>query len=259
MKTELTPAAVVAAIAIVGALIFSPTKQPEPAPAPNKPEPNKPTPWVPPWPTPPPKPNKPCPNCPGAAVGGVTSPDGKEKLQCDLPGDHHQRNSVGIDGLGLCVFASMRHSGDWQGDRVFYDLFEWMKRRPGGSDPPKTDQMIKLYCAEKGIPRPSYIHIRTADLDVLRAATRNNLMPAVGYWRSPTGRYGGSRIAHMVSLVHASQSWFAVLDNNYPGETEYEWMSPNEFQKCWADGDVWAMVLLTTPPPAPPKNGGAKS
>ena len=73
--------------------------------------------------------------------------------------------------------------------------------------------------------------------------------------RTPIGRYGGQRIAHMVSLVHASERWFAVLDNNYPGETAYEWLSPDEFRRVWDEGNgTWAMVLLTPPPPGPPKN-----
>jgi hypothetical protein len=77
----------------------------------------------------------------------------------------------------------------------------------------------------------------------------------VTYSSSPTGRYGGSRIAHMVSLVHADDRWFAVLDNNYPGANLIEWMTPQEFQRTWTGmGGGWAVILLAPPPPPPPVN-----
>jgi hypothetical protein len=65
--------------------------------------------------------------------GGRTSPDGAEEIQIDLPGSQQMKNTGGKDGAGLCVFASMRHSGRWCDEPVFSGLFEWMKRHPGGS------------------------------------------------------------------------------------------------------------------------------
>lgn len=59
--------------------------------------------------------------------------------------------------------------------------------------------------------------VEGSDLERLKLACRTGRMPGVTYAFSPTGRYGGARIAHMVNLVHADDQWFAVLDNNYPG------------------------------------------
>jgi hypothetical protein len=59
----------------------------------------------------------------------------------------------------------------------------------------------------------------------------------------------------MVNLVHFSAKWAAVLDNNFPGETNYEWMSPAEFTRRWKlGGGGWAVFLLSPPPPPPPAN-----
>ncbi len=80
-------------------------------------------------------------------------------------------------------------------------------------------------------------------------------MPGVTYSFSPTKRYGGARIAHMVSLVHADDQWFCVLDNNYPGLDKYEWMSPAEFLKTYTGGGGgWAVILLDRGPPPLPWN-----
>src|SRR5690606_37289636 len=80
------------------------------------------------------------------------------------------------------------------------------------------------------------------------------LMPGVTYWYSPSGRYGGQRISHMVSLVHADDKHFVVLDNNYIGERSFEWLSPEEARKTFTGGrgQYWAIIPLTPgQPPAP--------
>jgi hypothetical protein len=52
-------------------------------------------------------------------------------------------------------------------------------------------------------------------------------MPAVTYGYSP--RYGG-RVAHMVNLVHLSERWAAILDNNFPGRIATSgWRRPSFF------------------------------
>src|SRR5438046_1817956 len=73
-----------------------------------------------------------------------------------------------------------------------------------------------------------------------RAAIRSGRMPCVTYGYSP--RYvgppnPGGRIAHMVDCVHYSAAWVAVLDNNFPGDDQYEWMKPDEFQRRWMLGN----------------------
>lgn len=191
----------------------------------------------------------------GASVGGKLSPDGSTTIMCDLPGVLHQRNTGGSDGAGLCVYASARHSGRWQNDPAFDAIFDWMKKHPGGSYPEKFKRTLEQCCKELGFDVPRYLQIEGGDLEILKLACKTGRMPCVTYSYSPTGRYGGRRIAHMVSLVHADNNWFCILDNNFPGENKYEWMSPREFAPSYApSGRGWSIILLTPPPPPPPKN-----
>jgi hypothetical protein len=127
-------------------------------------------------------------------------------------------------------------------DPVFAGLFEWMFDKPGGSWP-----------EDKGLPRPQYLQVQGGkDLGVLEAACRNGMLPAVTYSRSPTGRYGGRRIAHMVSVVHCDDRWVGILDNNYP--QTIEWASPDELLRVSNPSGFWAVVLLNPGPPPVPRN-----
>jgi hypothetical protein len=207
---------------------------------------------------------EPCPGpvCPpreqapvGASVGGPVSPDGKEPINCHLPGSFHLKNVGGSDGAGLCVFASASHAGVWQSEEAFRAIFQWMRKYPGGGYPEKFDRMLAKLCAEKGLPVPKYFHVEENDFELIKLASKNHVYLCVTYSRSPTGRYGGSKIAHMVNMPHCSDKWIAIHDNNYPGENAYEWMSPETyFKTCMVGGEkMWAIVLLTTPPPPAPK------
>ena len=189
-----------------------------------------------------------------ASVGGSIAPDGKTEIHCDLPGDFHQKNTGGSDGAGLCVYASARHTGRWQGDPLFDLIFDWMKKHPGGSYPEKFKRTLEQCSKESGLPIPEYVQVEGKDLEILKLACRTGRMVGVTYSRSPTGRYGGGRIAHMVSLPHADNTYFAVLDNNYIGSNAYEWMSPDEFVRTCNPSGYWAVILLTPAPPPPPRN-----
>lgn len=250
---------------LVGALLWAgcggptppaPPTSPTPAPAPD------------PTPAPAPAPPRPCPGpgpCPRprsddvhASVGGAQHADGTT-LDCELPGDQHLKNCGGSDGSGLCVFTSLSHSARWQNVPVLADFRDWMRNHPGGGYPQKVDAMIQQICKEKATPVPPYVQVEGTDLEVLRAACRSGRMPGVTYSFSPTGRYGGKRISHMVSLVGAGERWFVVLDNNYPGsagkEDTYEWLSPDEFRRTYAGtGQGWAVILLGPGPPPVPRN-----
>ena len=189
----------------------------------------------------------------GATVGGRTHADGTD-VQCDLPGEFQIHNSAGTDGAGLCVFASMHHAGVWQSDPIFEGLFTWMKRHPGGGYPQKVDAMVQQFVKEKGGVLPIYIQVEDNDLEILRLACANGYMPGVTYSFSPTGRYNGQKIAHMVNIVCATASHFVILDNNYPGIDNYEWLSPSEFLKTYSgQGQGWTVILLSPSPPPPPR------
>lgn len=188
----------------------------------------------------------------GAKVNGPTSPDGKVTLHCDLPGRLHLKNKGGSDGAGLCVFTSINHAAYWQNVAALSDFRDWMTRYPGGSWPEKTAKKVAEICKEKGLPEPAFFQVEDKSaLDVLKVACKSGRMPGVTYSYSPTGRYNGQKIAHMVSLVHADDDWFCILDNNYPGYEAFEWMTPQEFSRVWTG---WAFILLDPGPPPIPKN-----
>lgn len=185
-----------------------------------------------------------------ARVGKRRTPDGGE-ISLDFPESQHLRNKGGSDGAGLCVFTSLEHSANWQSIRSLLGFRDWMTRHPGGGYPAKVDAMIKRKCAEQGKPVPEYIQMEGYDPEVLRRIVAAGLMPAITYYRSPTGRYNGEKIYHMVTLAHADEKWFGVLDNNYPKSIEY--MSESEFKRCHTDNGIgWTVFFLRQgPPPIP--------
>lgn len=188
-----------------------------------------------------------------AQVGGTTSPDGAEQIHVDLDKRFHLTNRGGSDGAGLCVFASLKHSSIWQHVYETQMIFEWMFTKPGGGYPSKVDKVISSICKEKSVPVPPYIQVESRDLEILKIACKSGRMPGVTYYYSPTKRYGGQKISHMVSLVHASDKWFGILDNNYPGSIE--WMDPQTFLSVYSGGkNGWAVVFLNDGPPPPPRN-----
>lgn len=219
---------------------------PAPAPVPPPAPPKKPR-----WPTDPAAPV-------GALVAGPRHPDGTE-IACDYPGDRHRKNTAS-KGLGLCVFTSIHHAADWQAADVLLEFPRWLIERgiPGGGHPAKVAELIPRLCKERGAPVPDYLQIESNDLEVLAAACAGGRMPCVTYAFSPTGRYSGRRIAHMVNLVHLDERWAVVLDNNHPGDAQYEWMGHADFLRAYSGGRTgWAVILLDPPPPMPPHDAGA--
>jgi hypothetical protein len=187
-----------------------------------------------------------------ATVGGLTSPYG-ELAACDLPEDQHLRNVGGSDGAGLCVFTSLDHAGRWHNVPLLIGMRDYMRKHPGGGWPEKVDSYLQRRSKETGHPIPKYVHVRTLDKELLREALRRGFMVCITYYLSPSGRYGGSRIYHMVNLVHAptddAQEGWGILDNNYP--KTIEWLNGKELARTVAlRGDnVWFIVILEPPPP----------
>lgn len=192
----------------------------------------------------------------GASVGGRIAPDGKTEIQIDLPAKLHRRNTESFK-LGLCVFTSIHHAAVWQDVPILQEFPKWLidKRIPGGGYPQKVAKLIARKAKEAGVPEPDYIQVEGPDLEILKLACATGRLPSVTYSRSPTGRYGGQTIAHMVSLPHATNEFFAVLDNNYIGDTNYEWMTPQEFSRSYVgNGGGWCVILLDCGPPPAPRN-----
>lgn len=230
-------------------------KTPSPPPSPVKPSPK---PLDPPRPKPRPWDERPAAgrrlfgDFGKITVGGPVAPDGETEVQVDFPVAQRTKNVGGSDGAGLCVFSSIGHAARWQNEHVLFDFQKWMRQHPGGGYPSKVDQMMERLCKEKGVPKPDYINYEGGDLAVLRAALESGRMPSVTYnGRDP--HYSGT-IAHMVNIVYLDDQWAAVLDNNFVGDQELVWLSPDEFkQRYTGGGGGWAVILLANAPPPPPK------
>ena len=195
------------------------------------------------------------PLCGSAKVGGKLSPDGTE-IQIDLPGSQHKAN-ISSRGLGCCVFRSLDHAAKWCDEPALFGMPEWMvsKGIPGGGYPEKVDKLIPQIAKDRGLPTPEYVQIQGDDIEILKTALASGRMVCITYSYSATGRYGGQRIAHMVNAVHGDDKYFAILDNNYIGENNYEWNDIGSFRKTYSPrGDGWAVILLKHGPPPPPRN-----
>ena len=186
---------------------------------------------------------------PGKPVeGGKTSPDGTEEIACDLPAAEKKKNVGGRDGAGLCVFTSIEYAARWQNELKLFNFQQQMRAELGGGYPEKVDKMIAKYG-----PGTRYLQYEGNDLSILKAAIKTGRMPGVTY-NGYDPHYRGS-IAHMVSLAHISDKWAAITDNNFPGDSQFVWMSIDEFKRRWMGGrSGWAVVLLSPPPPPVPVN-----
>lgn len=190
-----------------------------------------------------------------ARVGGPVHPDGTP-VDLDLPADRHQPNAAGRDGAGLCVFTAIAMAADWAHERTLIDFREYMQQHPGGGYPEKVSAFIRRRCQELGVSEPRYLQVQGHDLEILAQAVAGGHLACVTYCQSPSGRYQGRRIAHMVNLVAARagpRQWWAILDNNFPGTIE--WMSEEQFRRAYTGlGTGWAIILLAPGPPPVPWN-----
>lgn len=198
----------------------------------------------------------------GAIVGSKVSPDGKTEIQIDLPASQQTKNVGGSDGAGLCVFTSIGHAARWQSVSTLENFRDYMRKYPGGGWPQKVDQMIEKISNESKVQKPEYIQVQGGreTLDILKAALESGRFPAVTYSKSPTGRYGGQRISHMVNIVHMDSNYVAILDNNYldPKDAAFEWMSIDQFLQTYTAGrSGWSVILLDPGPPPFPYTKGA--
>jgi hypothetical protein len=179
--------------------------------------------------------------------GGKVSPDGKEEITCDLPQSEKKRNIGGRDGAGLCVFTSIEYAARWQNERGLINFQKQMSQERGGGYPQKVDKMIKKYA-----PGTQYIQKEDGDMEFLRAALKTGRMPCVTYNGHDCHYRGG--ISHMVTLVHLSDTWACIGDNNFTGDSQYVWMSPSEFKRRWGGDGAWCVVLLHPSPSPVPHN-----
>lgn len=182
-------------------------------------------------------------------IGGKTGPDGKTEITCDLPESEKKKNVGGRDGAGLCVFTSIEYAARWQCERTLFNLQSQMRKEPGGGYPDKVDKMLAKYA-----PGARYGQHTGGDESVLDAVLASGRIACVTY-NGFDPHYGQQSIAHMVALVHLDKEWACISDNNFPGDTQFTWMSRGEFLKRWkGGGGGWVVFLLRPPPPPCPKN-----
>lgn len=178
-----------------------------------------------------------------------------EVLDCDLPGELQLKN-IGsrVDGAGMCVMSSIEMAALWQGMDEYKGLRDWCAREPGGGYPEKVDKQLAAFCRAKGLPPPRYLQYEGPDVEpVLEAALRGGRMACVTYgW----GERYGQPIAHMVCCAKYTGQFGVVLDNNYPGEAQYEWMPRAELARRvkLPRQSGWVFVWLAPPPPPSPHN-----
>lgn len=186
--------------------------------------------------------------CQQIVAGGPVSPDGKECVQIDYPHQQCDKNVGGTDGAGLCVFTSIQYAARWQNEEGLLHFQKDMRKERGGGWPEKVDKMIAKY-GRRGDGQPvQYLQYEGKDLAVLKAALQSGRMPAVTY-SGRDGVFYRSPIAHMVCIVHCSDRWVALRDNNFVGENQILWMSPQQFLERYSG---WCVILLRPgPPPVP--------
>lgn len=196
-----------------------------------------------------------------ASVGGDTSPKGT-RAAAPIPKEQHMRNTGGMgprgpgSGAGLCVFTSIEVCARWQNVAALDGWQKYMMSREGGGYPQKVDLMLQAFCRSKGVPVPKYLQSEGGDMALLELAMRTGRPAGVTYGYSPTGRYGGRYIPHMVTLSHGAGDEWAIIDNNFPHT--WEWMSRAEFQRAFngKPGEKGWCVILLDPPAPPPPDGG---
>ena len=175
-----------------------------------------------------------------------------ETVTCHLPEREHLANSVGRDGLGLCVFTSIDLAARWANEPGLVGFRDFMKSHPGGGWPEKVDEYIPKMAAHNKRPAPNYLQHTGGDPEFLKSALRTGRYVSVTY-DGRDGAYYRTRIAHMVNLVHFSDRHAVIQDNNFPGK--WLWMSPAAFVDRWrGTGGGWAVVLLNPGPPPIPVN-----
>jgi hypothetical protein len=185
-----------------------------------------------------------------AAVVSGPSYQGHD-VQVHLPADLHVRNfGAPRDGKGLCVFASMTMAARYLHVTGLYDVIH--KVPYGGGWPEKVDQVLQQFAP----PGLQCRHYEGTDLTFFKTVLATGRPACVTYGYGE--RYRGT-IYHMVLLTYLDDNVACILDNNFPGEENYEWMSATEFRRrfCHPSGRGWGFAFvgkLAPPPPPVPCN-----
>jgi len=185
-------------------------------------------------------------------AGGIpngSTHDGTD-VDCDLPKVLRVRNTVGTDGLGLCVWASTEMMARYLGCRELVGVFRQMQGEPGGGWPERVDRVMKQRAP--GIKYRQFLGNANDGLAFIQAGINSRRPVCVTYGYGEL--YNMQTIAHMVMCVGMNRRWTAILDNNDP--EHIWWMETGEFAKRFVHphGQGWAWYVMTPPPPPVPRN-----
>ena len=171
--------------------------------------------------------------------------DGVE-VSTDLPMSLRVRNTRGVDGLGLCVWASTQMMANNLNVDELDDLFGYMQTQKGGGWPERVDEIMKSRA-----PNRPYLQYIGTDLAFIRRGIESGRPVCVTYGYGEI--YPGS-ISHMVLCVAMGDRFTAIIDNNEPDVVR--WMSTAEFGRRFVAGPGygWAWYILGSPPPPVPHN-----
>ena len=178
-----------------------------------------------------------------------------EVVTCDVPESEHKRN-VGsrIDGAGMCVMTSVEVAAMWANLEQLRGLRDHCAKESGGGYPTKVDRQVAAFAKQHNIEPPPYLQYEGGrPEEILDLIDKTGRVACVTYGTSP--RYNNATIAHMVNAVRCRNGFAVVLDNNFPGAKQYEWMSREEFVRRvkHPDGRAWVFCWLAPPPPPVPK------
>lgn len=142
-----------------------------------------------------------------------------------------QANWIGSMNEGSCVFATIIMALRHQGRDDLADLIK--ANYENGSWP--SDLAAKLDA-----------------LDIRYAYTSFENDVAFLEWACATRRGVGVTCqngTHMIFLVHLSQDYAGVIDNNSP--EEIKWIPREEFLNEWFNSESWAVAVIMGSPPPP--------
>lgn len=191
-------------------------------------------------------------------INGISH--GNETITCDLPGSQHIKN-IGSkkDRAGMCVFSAVEMAALYSGLEQMRGWRDWCANKyDGGAWPEKIDRCLAAYFKEKNITPISYMQYEGKNPEkVLDLCEKTGRMAGITYGYSP--RYGQS-IQHMTNAVMFRDDYGVVLDNNFPGEDRYEWVTRKELirRTIYPNRSAWVFVWLPPGPPPSPKNKAVK-
>jgi hypothetical protein len=185
----------------------------------------------------------------GTATPAGPSYEGDE-VAVDLPEQMRVRNTVGIDGQGLCVWASIEMMARYHNEESLIGIFKQMQSEKGGGWPERVDREMRKRGLENRYRQFYGPAAEGADFVSEALAAGRGVCVTYGYGEF----YGNRTISHMVFGVQLDAKHGAVLDNNDPNRIW--WMEPAEMirRAVHPGGDMWALYLLAPAPPPAPHN-----